>query len=163
MSVGPVSATRRMTRDNRVRASLIEGMRDLQNLLVHLQTVLGECHLPIIRAGGGLTFSGFSIQVAPASPVDWIGYHIDRPGMLLYQIQDRSLPVDCSLPGLKQIQFRRYERSLPLDDPFFAMDERAQMDTIKQFVQQTVAYLKTLPPSEDEASQSPFIPVLPEK
>ncbi len=152
-----------MSPDNRVRASLLEGMRDLLNLLVHLQTVLTECGLPIIRAGGGLTFSGFSIQVAPAAPIDWIGYHIDRPRLLLYQIHDRVLPSQCLLAQVKEIQPRRYERSFQMEDLFFSLDERSQMEEIKKFLQETVDYLRSLPSQEEETSSGHFIPILPDR
>ncbi len=143
-----------MNPDNRVRKSLIEGMRDLLNLLVHLQTVLKECELPVIRAGGGLTFSGFSIQTTPSAPVDWVGYHIDLPRHLLYQIQDRPLPRECPLSNLKEIQPRRYERVFLMEDSYFALDERSQMDEIKWFIQETVEYLKGLPSEQESKSSS---------
>jgi hypothetical protein len=148
-----------MTKDNRVRSSLLEGMRDLLNLLVHLQTVLGECGLPIIRAGGGLTFSGFSIQVAPSAPVDWIGYHIDRPEVLLYQIQDRVLPEDCPLSNVKPLQARQYERAFHLLDSFFILDESHQMTELKGFLQETIDYLRGLPPQEEAPLQGSYIPI----
>ena len=157
----PASGTKRMSPDNRVRLSLIEGMRDLLNLLVHLQSVLKESELPVIRAGGGLTFSGFSIQVAPSAPVDWIGYHIDQPHHLLYQIQDRILPNDCPLSNLKEIQPRRYERFFLMEGSFFALDERSQMEELKRFLQETVEYLRGLPPQEENPPSLPVIPILP--
>ena len=147
--------------DNRVRATLLEGCRDLQNILVHLQMVLGECGLPIVRSGGGLTFSGFSFQVAEGAPVDWMGYHIDRPTLILYQIQDRLLPKDCPLTRLKRLQARQYERTFSLSDSgFFDCGEREQMDLLKTFLQETVDYLRSLPPEDESEIAEPFIPVL---
>lgn len=147
--------------DNRVRPTLIAGCRDLQNLLVHLQMVLGECGISIARSGGGLTFSGFSFQVEDGAPVDWMGYHIDRPDVALYQIQDRVLPKDCPLSRLKRLQARQYERSLSLSDSdFFELGEREQMDLLKTFLSETVEYLRSLPPEDESVSGEPFIPVL---
>ncbi len=138
-------------------------MRDLLNLLVHLQTVLKECELPVVRSGGGLTFCGFSIQAAPSAPVDWVGYHIDRPHHLLYQIQDRILPADCPLSDLKEIQPRRYERLFLMENSFFTQDERSQMEELKRFLRETVEYLRELPPQEENPSSLPVIPILPSR
>lgn len=147
--------------DNRVRPSLLEGCRDLQNLLVHLQTLLGECGLAVIRSGGGLTFSGFSFQVDKDAPIDWMGFHIDRPTLILYQIQDRALPKDCPLTRLKRLQARQYERTFSLSDSsFFDSDETTQMKLIKEFLQETVDYLRALPPEDENAPAEPFIPIL---
>lgn len=150
-----------METDNRVHASLLQGMRDLQNLLVHLQTVLAELGIPIARSGGGLTFSGFSFQAHKEAPVDWVGYHIDRPEFLIYQIQDRILPKDCPLSGLKRTQARQYERTFPLlENDFFECREREQMDLIQGFLQETLDYLNSLPPEDDDSLPQPFIPVI---
>jgi hypothetical protein len=147
--------------DNRVQESLLSGMRDFQNLLVHLQTVLAELEIPIARSGGGLTFSGFSFQSAKEAPVDWLGYHIDRPEFLIYQIQDRVLPKDCPLDGLKRTQARQYERVFSLlDRSFFDCDERAQMDRIKEFLEETLEYLNGLPPEDEDSLPQPFIPII---
>ena len=149
-----------MSKNNRVHASLLEGMRDLLNLLVHLQTVLKECGLPVVRAGGGLTFSGFSIQVAPGAPVDWVGHHIDRPSFVIYRIQDRVLPKDCPLTHLNRLQARQYERLFHIERSFFELDEDTQMSQLRQFVQETVDYLRGLPPEEEDSTQPPFIPII---
>ncbi len=150
-----------MENDNRVHDSLIQGMRDFQNLLVHLQSVLQEIEIPITRSGGGLTFSGFSFQIENDAPVDWVGYHIDRPDSLIYQIQDRILPKDCALSNLKRLQSRQYERSLPLlEDAFFHQSERDQMETIAVFLRETIDYLKNLPPEDENQIPEPFIPVI---
>jgi hypothetical protein len=122
---------------------------------------LGECGLPIVRSGGGLTFSGFSFQVEEGAPVDWMGYHIDRPDVILYQIQDRVLPKDCPLARLKRLQARQYERSVSLSDSnFFDLGEREQMDLIKSFLSETVEYLRSLPPEDESVAGEPFIPIL---
>lgn len=149
-----------MTADNRVQSTLFEGMRDLLNLLVHIQTLLANCGLEVIRAGGGLTFSGFSIQVAPNAPVDWVGYHYDRPKEVIYQIQDRKLADNCPLDRLKRLDQRRYERSFPLEDSFFLGDEAGQIKLLEAFVRETVAYLKSHPEQGESASDEPFIPIL---
>lgn len=150
-----------MTEDNRVRPSLLEGMRDLQNLLVHLQSVLHDLGIPIVRSGGGLTFSGFSIQASREAPVDWVGYHIDRPDLIIYQIQDRVLPEDCPLANLKRVQVRRYERTLSLlEDRFFDLEEADQMALLAAFLLETIDYLNSLPPEDDDAPTEPFIPVI---
>jgi len=134
-------------------------MRDFQNLLVHLQSVLKECDLPTIRTGGGLTFSGFSLQVTSDAPVDWFGYHIDRPDTVVYQIQDRILPEAPSLSRLKRLEPRRYERSFSLEENgFFDLGEREQMDLLKTFLLETVEFLRNLPPQDDQ--NTPSIPVL---
>ena len=150
-----------METENQVRETLIQGMRDLQNLLVHLQTVLREIEVPLTRAGGGLTFSGFSFQIEKDAPVDWVGYHIDRPDSLIYQIQDRVLPKDCPLSDLKRLQARQYERALIFtQETFFNQDERAQMDAIAAFLSETVDYLRGLPPEDEDHRPEPFIPVI---
>ncbi|MCA9438908.1 MAG: hypothetical protein KC978_24195, partial [Candidatus Omnitrophica bacterium] len=136
-------------------------MRDFQNLLVHLQTVLQQIKVPVLRSGGGLTCSGFSFQVEKEAPVDWIGYHIDRPDFLIYQIQDRILPKDCPLSHLKRLQARQYERALPLAlDTFFDRDEQGQMELIASFLSETISYLRDLPPEDEDARPESFIPVI---
>ena len=150
-----------MESDNRVQETLIQGMRDLQNLLVHIQTVLQEIGIPVLRSGGGLTFSGFSFQVDKDAPVDWIGHHIDRSELLIYQIQDRVLPKGCPLSNLKRLQARQYERTMLLnEDSFFFKSERDQMDAIAEFLTETVEYLRGLPPEDEDAPTEPFIPVI---
>ncbi|MCA9423862.1 MAG: hypothetical protein KC994_02245 [Candidatus Omnitrophica bacterium] len=150
-----------MESDNRVQETLIQGMRDLQNLLVHIQTVLQEIGIPVLRSGGGLTFCGFSFQVDKDAPVDWIGHHIDRPEILIYQIQDRVLPKDCPLSNLKRLQARQYERTMELnEDSFFFKSDRDQMDAIGEFLSETVEYLRGLPPEDEDAPTEPFIPVI---
>jgi hypothetical protein len=150
-----------MDAENRVQETLIQGMRDFQNLLVHLQTVLQESEIPVTRSGGGLTFSGFSFQIEKDAPVDWVGYHIDRPEFLIYQIQDRVLPRDCPLSNLRRLQARQYERALPLiEESFFYQDERAQMDAIAAFLSETIKYLRSLPPEDEDLRPEPFIPVI---
>ena len=147
--------------DNRVQETLIQGMRDYQNLLVHLQTVLQQLDIPTVRAGGGLTFSGFSIQIKPGSPVDWIGYHIDRPDCLVYQIQDRILPKPCRLSDVKRLQSRQYERTLKLTvESFFLRDEESQMDRIASFLTETIQFLNDLPPEDNDSPPEPFIPTI---
>jgi len=137
--------------DNRVRSTLVEGMRDLQNLLVHLQTALNEVGLPVLRAGGGLTFSGFSIQVEKKAPVDWIGYHLDRPNAVVFEIRDRALPSDCPFSDVRQIQTGRYERLFALNEAdFFERSEREQMDLLREFIEETVRYLRGLPSEEED-------------
>jgi hypothetical protein len=149
-----------VTIDNRVRATLLEGLKDFQNLLVHLQTILAELNIPVLRAGGGLTFSGFSFQSKRDAPVDWIGCHIDRPHLVIHQIQDRILPRDCPLDRLKRLQARQYERTFSLsDNDFFSLNEREQMERLKNFLEETLNYLNGLPP-EEEGESGPFIPVL---
>jgi hypothetical protein len=149
-----------MNRDQQVRASLLAGMQDLQNLLVHLQTVLHELAFPIIRAGGGLTFSGFSIRVSPEAPVDWIGYHLDRPDVIVFQIQDRTLPDDCPLSDLKRLQVRQYERVYRMNAPFFQMGAPEQMEQVRLFVQETADYLNGLLPEKEDAAPVAVIPIL---
>jgi len=147
--------------DNRVQDTLIPGMRDLLNLLVHIQTVLQEIGITVVRSGGGLTFSGFSFQVEEDAPVDWVGYHIDRSEVLIYQVQDRILPKDCPLSNLRRLQTRQYERTLSLtEDSFFHQDERSQMDAISGFLSETIEYLRSLPPEDEDQRPEPFIPVI---
>jgi hypothetical protein len=152
-----------MTSDNRVRETLVTAMRDLMNLLVHLETVLDECGIRVIRAGGGLTFSGFSFQIKEGAPIDWLGFHIDRPNQILYQIQDRILPKDCPLSGIKRTQARQYVRVLLLrESGFFERNEREQMDLLREFVEETVSFLKGMPETDetDSGADPSFIPVL---
>lgn len=149
-----------MPSDNRVHSTLFQGMCDLLNLLVHLQTLLAGIGLKVVRAGGGLTFSGFSLQVAHQSPVDWVGYHYDRPREILYLIQDRKIPADCPLSRLRRLDQRRYERSFLLEEPFFSGDEKEQIDLLEAFIRETVSYLQTLPNDEEPSGDDPFIPVL---